>query len=114
MRVAMSLFILRLALLFLNHFYGSPVELVMGVCCNCVGGGPYSKGLHFRVQVADKYAPTERWHIDTVLAVLEKAATHAGEQIVASVIQLFAETTSLHAYTTQRLYKVGARARGPG
>ena len=52
-----------------------------------------------------RYAPNKRWHIDTIKKVLTTAGNYVRDDVVSSLIQLIAETNSLHAYTTQQLYK---------
>ncbi|XP_073924430.1 AP-1 complex subunit gamma-like 2 isoform X3 [Castor canadensis] len=53
---------------------------------------------------AERFAPTKRWHIDTILHVLTKAGTHVRDDAVANLIQLIGGTQELHAYSVRRLY----------
>ncbi|XP_072169660.1 AP-1 complex subunit gamma-1-like isoform X1 [Diadema setosum] len=53
----------------------------------------------------EKYAPNKRWHIDTMMRVLSAAGNNVPDESVASLIQMISETSSLHAYTVQQLYK---------
>ncbi|XP_006883215.1 PREDICTED: AP-1 complex subunit gamma-like 2 [Elephantulus edwardii] len=53
---------------------------------------------------AERFAPTKRWHIDTILRVLTTAGSHVRDDAVASLIQLIGEAQELHAYSVCRLY----------
>ncbi|GAB6030396.1 AP-1 complex subunit gamma-1 [Chamberlinius hualienensis] len=54
---------------------------------------------------AEMYAPTKRWHLDTMLKVLTIASNHVRDDVVANTIQLISETASLHAYSAWQLWK---------
>jgi AP-1 complex subunit gamma-1 len=54
---------------------------------------------------AEKHAPNKRWHIDTVLKVLTTAGNYVRDDVVSSLIQLISETSQLHAYTSQQMFK---------
>ncbi|CAM9134134.1 unnamed protein product, partial [Lampetra planeri] len=54
---------------------------------------------------AEKYAPTKRWHIDTIMRVLTTAGSYVRDDAVPNLIQLITNTTQLHSYTVQRLFK---------
>lgn len=56
------------------------------------------------VQSAEKYSPTKRWHIDTVMKMLRVAGSYVRDDIVSILIQLIAETSELHNYTVQQLF----------
>lgn len=53
---------------------------------------------------ADKYAPSKRWHVDTMLRVLSLAGNYVREQILSSFIRLVATTPELQQYVVQKLY----------
>lgn len=53
---------------------------------------------------AEMYAPTKRWHVDTMIRVLTTAGNYVRDDVVGSLIQLISETESLHAYTAQQLW----------
>ncbi|RPA88118.1 Adaptor protein complex AP-1 gamma subunit [Ascobolus immersus RN42] len=53
---------------------------------------------------ADKFAPSKRWHIDTILRVLKLAGNYVKEGILASFIRLVATTSDLQTYSVQKLY----------
>lgn len=57
------------------------------------------------VIAAAKYSPNKRWHIDTVLKVLTSAGNYIKGDVVTVAIQLVSETTQLHAYSVQQLYR---------
>nr|XP_025863336.1 AP-1 complex subunit gamma-like 2 isoform X2 [Vulpes vulpes] len=53
---------------------------------------------------AERFAPTKRWHIDTILRVLTTAGTHVRDDAVANLTQLIGGAQELHAYSVRRLY----------
>ncbi|OCH96223.1 Adaptor protein complex AP-1 gamma subunit [Obba rivulosa] len=53
---------------------------------------------------AERYAPTKRWHIDTVLRVLKLAGNFVREEILSAFVRLVAHTPELQAYTASKLY----------
>lgn len=53
---------------------------------------------------ADRFAPTKRWHIDTVLRVLKLAGNYVREQILSSFIRLIATSPEHQTYCAQKLY----------
>ncbi|XP_063465434.1 AP-1 complex subunit gamma-like 2 isoform X5 [Symphalangus syndactylus] len=55
---------------------------------------------------AERFAPTKRWHIDTILHVLTTAGTHVRDDAVANLTQLIGGAQELHAYSVRRLYNV--------
>uniref|UniRef100_A0A8C9SUR3 AP-1 complex subunit gamma n=1 Tax=Scleropages formosus TaxID=113540 RepID=A0A8C9SUR3_SCLFO len=54
---------------------------------------------------AEKYAPSKRWHIDTIMRVLTTAGSYVRDDCVPNLIQLITNSVEMHAYTVQRLYK---------
>ncbi|EMP33336.1 AP-1 complex subunit gamma-1 [Chelonia mydas] len=54
---------------------------------------------------AEKYAPSKRWHIDTIMRVLTTAGSYVRDDAVPNLIQLITNSMEMHAYTVQRLYK---------
>ncbi|CAN8001894.1 unnamed protein product [Ixodes pacificus] len=54
---------------------------------------------------AEMYAPTKRWHIDTMIRVLRTAGNYVRDDVVGSLIQLISDTEALHAYTAQQLWR---------
>ncbi|XP_004698540.1 AP-1 complex subunit gamma-like 2 isoform X1 [Echinops telfairi] len=53
---------------------------------------------------AERFAPTKRWHIDTILRVLTMAGTHVRDDAVANLTQLIGGAQELHAYSVRCLY----------
>ncbi|KAI2619123.1 Adaptor protein complex AP-1 gamma subunit [Hypomontagnella submonticulosa] len=53
---------------------------------------------------ADRYSPSKRWHIDTMLRVLTLAGNYVKEPIMASFVRLVATTPELQTYAVQKLY----------
>ncbi|XP_040825260.1 AP-1 complex subunit gamma-like 2 [Ochotona curzoniae] len=53
---------------------------------------------------AERFAPTKRWHIDTILHVLTTAGAHVRDDAVANLTQLIGGAQELHAYSVRRLY----------
>ncbi|XP_022106671.1 AP-1 complex subunit gamma-1-like isoform X2 [Acanthaster planci] len=57
------------------------------------------------ISTCERYAPNKRWHIDTMMRVLTGAGNYVPEDSVASLIQNISETSNLHGYIVQQLYK---------
>ena len=53
---------------------------------------------------ADRYAPSKRWHIDTMLRVVKLAGNYVKEQILSSFIRLIATAPDQQTYAVQKLY----------
>ncbi|XP_005377123.1 PREDICTED: AP-1 complex subunit gamma-like 2 isoform X2 [Chinchilla lanigera] len=53
---------------------------------------------------AERFAPTKRWHIDTILHVLTTAGAYVRDDAVANLTQLIGGAQELHAYSVHRLY----------
>ncbi|XP_054433815.1 AP-1 complex subunit gamma-like 2 isoform X2 [Pteronotus mesoamericanus] len=58
---------------------------------------------------AERFAPTKRWHIDTILRVLTTAGAHVRDDAVANLTQLIGGAQELHAYSVRRLYRALAQ-----
>ncbi|ETE68166.1 AP-1 complex subunit gamma-1 [Ophiophagus hannah] len=52
-----------------------------------------------------RYAPSKRWHIDTIMRVLTTAGSYVRDDAVPNLIQLITNSMEMHAYTVQKLYK---------
>ncbi|XP_030043621.1 AP-1 complex subunit gamma-like 2 isoform X3 [Microcaecilia unicolor] len=52
----------------------------------------------------NRYSPSKRWHIDTIMEVLTKAGSYVRDDAVANLIHLISSASELHAYTVQKLY----------
>ena len=53
---------------------------------------------------AARYAPSKRWHVDTMLRVLKLAGNFVKEEILSSFIRLIATSPDLQTYSVQKLY----------
>ncbi|XP_076018315.1 AP-1 complex subunit gamma-like 2 [Genypterus blacodes] len=53
---------------------------------------------------AERYAPSQRWHIDTILHVLTTAGSDVRDETVPNLIQLITTASDLHSYTVHKLY----------
>ncbi|XP_064414427.1 AP-1 complex subunit gamma-1 isoform X1 [Latimeria chalumnae] len=55
---------------------------------------------------AEKYAPSKRWHIDTIMRVLTTvgAGSYVRDDAVPNLIQLITNSVDIHGYTVLRLY----------
>ena len=53
---------------------------------------------------ADRFAPSKRWHVDTVLRVLKLAGNYVKEQILSSFVRLIATSPDQQTYCVQKLY----------
>ncbi|XP_057714156.1 AP-1 complex subunit gamma-like 2 [Corythoichthys intestinalis] len=54
---------------------------------------------------AEKYAPSQRWHIDTILHVLTTAGGDVRDETVPNLILLITNASELHCYTVHKLYR---------
>ncbi|KAL7386113.1 hypothetical protein ABVT39_004102 [Epinephelus coioides] len=54
---------------------------------------------------AERYAPSQRWHIDTILHVLTTAGGDVRDETVPNLIQLITNASELHCYTVHKLYR---------
>ncbi|XP_061444860.1 LOW QUALITY PROTEIN: AP-1 complex subunit gamma-like 2 [Rhineura floridana] len=54
---------------------------------------------------AEKFAPSKRWHIDTILQVLTMAGSYVRDDAVPNLIHLIGGAKELHGYAVQQLYK---------
>lgn len=54
--------------------------------------------------VTEKFAPTRKWHVDTILRVMSIAGEYIPEQVISNLIALITQTPELHIYSVQKLY----------
>uniref|UniRef100_A0A673IFG7 AP-1 complex subunit gamma n=1 Tax=Sinocyclocheilus rhinocerous TaxID=307959 RepID=A0A673IFG7_9TELE len=54
---------------------------------------------------AERYSPSKRWHIDTILHVLTTAGGDVRDETVPNLIQLITTASELHCYTVHKLYR---------
>lgn len=65
--------------------------------------------------VVDKYAPSRRWHFDTMLRVLTTSGPFVKDEVVNGLIYIISTSDELHGYATSKLFgalKEGCR-HGP-
>lgn len=53
---------------------------------------------------AEKYAPDSRWHIDTVIRILNTAGNYVRDDVVSLLIELISSCDSLHRYSVCQLW----------
>lgn len=53
---------------------------------------------------AEKFAPSKRWHIDTIMQVLTTAGGYVRDDAVSNLIHLISSASELHGYTVLKLY----------
>ncbi|XP_075708872.1 AP-1 complex subunit gamma-like 2 [Rhinoderma darwinii] len=58
---------------------------------------------------AEKFSPSKRWHIDTIMETLVTAGESVRDDAVSHLIQLISGSSELHGYIVQRLYKAVRR-----
>ena len=56
------------------------------------------------LSAAEKFAPSRRWHIDTVLQVFITGGIHISDDAICSTVILIANSPDLYVYTVQRLF----------
>ncbi|XP_044130242.1 AP-1 complex subunit gamma-like 2 [Bufo gargarizans] len=54
---------------------------------------------------AERFSPSKRWHIDTIMETLVTAGESVRDDAVSHLIQLISGSSELHGYIVQRLYK---------
>ncbi|KAI8329608.1 adaptin N terminal region-domain-containing protein [Choanephora cucurbitarum] len=65
----------------------------------------FKQGMTTKISLAaERFAPNQRWHIDTMLRMLKLAGGYVREEVLAGFIRLVAQTSELHQYTVQKLY----------
>jgi len=55
-------------------------------------------------QMCEKYAPTRKWHIDTVVKVLTLSEHHVRQDYISQLITVIATTPELHGYSVAKVY----------
>jgi AP-1 complex subunit gamma-1 len=54
--------------------------------------------------VADRFAMSKRWHIDSIVAVLETAGNLTNEAVASDLVVLISQSKSLHSYSVHKLF----------
>jgi AP-1 complex subunit gamma-1 len=60
--------------------------------------------------VADKFAPSRRWHIDTLVSLLGASADTAKRPVLSMTLFLITHTPDEHAALTHKLFSLAATA----
>lgn len=70
-----------------------------------VADAEFKPGLTTQLSIAaERFAPSKRWHIDTILHVLRLAGNYIRDEVLAAFLRLVCHTPELQEYTVQRLY----------
>ncbi|KAI9480917.1 MAG: adaptin N terminal region-domain-containing protein [Benjaminiella poitrasii] len=70
-----------------------------------IADAEFKQGMTTKISLAaERFAPNQRWHIDTMLRMLKLAGSYVREEVLAGFIRLVAQTSELHQYTVQKLY----------
>lgn len=70
-----------------------------------VADNEFKLGLTTRICIAaDRFAPTARWHMDTMLHVLRVSGHFVREDVLASFLRLVCHSPALHTYAAEHLY----------
>jgi AP-1 complex subunit gamma-1 len=56
--------------------------------------------------ICEKYAPTKKWHIDTVIKVLSMSGSSVHEEYISQIISVIATTPELHAYSVGKTFSL--------
>ena len=82
---------------------------VLIICSACP---PYAGDAEFKTDLTDKicvvvekFAPSKRWQIDTVLQVLAIAGSHTRESVASNLISLIARSKTLHPYAVFKAFR---------
>ena len=54
--------------------------------------------------ICEKYAPTKKWHIDTVVKVLTMSGSSVHEEYISQIITVIATTPELHSYSVCKVF----------
>lgn len=70
-----------------------------------IADSDFKKELANKICMAcEKYAPTKKWHVDTVIKTLTLSEGHVREEYISQVITVVATNPSLHQYSIVRAY----------
>lgn len=56
--------------------------------------------------ICEKYAPTKKWHIDTVIKVLTMSGSSVQEEYISQIITVIATTAELHSYSVAKVFRL--------
>lgn len=57
------------------------------------------------ILAGEKYADDRRWHVDTTLKILDMAGEYVRDDSVASIVSLYADSSSYQPYIVKRLFQ---------
>ena len=57
------------------------------------------------MQIVEKFSPTNKWRVDTVITMLSIAGNNLDDSISRTAVIFIAQAEELHAYSTHRLYR---------
>lgn len=60
---------------------------------------------HKICQIAQKYSPNKKWHIETIISVLSIAGNFTRESVVSEIIALISRNKSLYAFAVHKLFR---------
>ena len=70
-----------------------------------VADNEFKKELSNKIcQMCEKYAPTRKWHIDTVVKVLTLSEHHVRQDYISQLITVIATTPELHGYSVSLVF----------
>ena len=55
--------------------------------------------------IVEKYSPTQKWRIDSMITMLSIAGNHCDESVMRTAVILIAQSNSLQPYAVHRLYR---------
>ncbi|XP_034038598.1 AP-1 complex subunit gamma-like 2 isoform X1 [Thalassophryne amazonica] len=94
---------LSLALVSASNIRSMMKELLLFLSsCPLELRAPAASGIFY---VAERYAPSQHWHIDTILHVFTTAGGDVRDEAVPNLIQLITTASELHCYTVHKLYR---------
>lgn len=56
------------------------------------------------MQIVEKYSPSKKWRVDTIITMLTVAGNQADESVIRTAILFLAQADGLQGYATHRLY----------
>lgn len=70
-----------------------------------VADSEFKKELSNKIcMMCEKYAPTKKWQVDTVMKVLTLSEGHVREEYISQIITVIGTNPSLHQYSVVRAY----------
>ena len=70
-----------------------------------VADAEFKKELSNKIcQICEKYAPSKKWQIDTIIKVLTLSEHHVREEYISQAITVIATTPALHNYCVAKVF----------